>query len=94
LQYRLPGEEDHIVGAPVSTPDGRIVFARQGYADSDAGLVVLQIELEAPESGKSSDSSAAGYNLPTSREATAQPDEGARAVAADPGRMRLGEDEN
>jgi len=63
--YKLQVDDEHFVGPAVSTPDGRIVLARQGYAPSDAGLVVLEIGFRPSGAGEPVEIPASGYNLPT-----------------------------
>jgi hypothetical protein len=47
--FTLPEDEGWLVGAPLLTPDGKIVIARQKYAPSDASLMVFHIvELSDP----------------------------------------------
>lgn len=41
--YALPEDGGTLVGAPVVTPDGRIVVARQKYTPSDASLMVFNL---------------------------------------------------
>jgi len=66
--YRLPREDERFVGPAVSTPDGRIVLARQGYSPSDAGLVVLEIGRRPQETAQPGAIPVTGYNPPTSDE--------------------------
>jgi len=58
--FTLSEREGKLVGAPVATPDGRIVVARQKYAASEASLMVLMLEPpdeppEAPQPDAASD---------------------------------------
>jgi hypothetical protein len=47
--FTLPEDEGWLVGAPLLTPDGKIVIARQKYAPGDASLLVFHIvELSEP----------------------------------------------
>jgi hypothetical protein len=47
--FTLPEDEGWLVGAPLLTPDGKIVIARQKYAPGDASLMVFHIvELSEP----------------------------------------------
>ena len=41
--YELPDDGGTLVGAPVVTPDGRIVVARQKYTPEDASLMVFRL---------------------------------------------------
>jgi len=68
-RYPLAAHSDKIVGAPLATPDGLIILARQGYTDQDAGLIVLKILELGPNSVPTAEIAATGYNRPTSDEA-------------------------
>ena len=48
--FSLTETGSKLVGAPLSTPDGKIVAATQKYAPSDASLVVLRLDPVAPSS--------------------------------------------
>jgi len=54
---KLASGEGKLVSVPVTTPDGRIVVARQSYAEADASLLVYRlippIVIEAPSPGES-----------------------------------------
>ncbi len=65
LHYRVQHEDDRFVGAAVATPDGKIVLARQGYAEEDAGLLVLEVAYRAPEPAEPGEIPPTGYNPPT-----------------------------
>lgn len=43
-QLQFGATNGKIVNVPLATPDGRLVLARQGYADSDAKLLVYRLE--------------------------------------------------
>jgi hypothetical protein len=68
FRYTLQGADEHFVGPAVRVPDGRIVLARQGYAPGDAGLVVLEITFQAPDTAEPVEIPVTGYNLPASDE--------------------------
>ena len=40
---KLRAGEGEIVSVPLATPDGRVVLARQGYADADAALLIYRL---------------------------------------------------
>lgn len=55
---KLASGEGKIVSVPVTTGDGRVVTARQGYAEADAALAVYRLvepRIEAPETGDADD---------------------------------------
>jgi hypothetical protein len=45
----LGAERNRLVGVPVVTPEGRIVVARQGYAEADAALLFYELAAPRPE---------------------------------------------
>lgn len=62
LRYRLAGEGDKVVGEPLTTPEGYVILARQGYTDNDAGLIVLKLVHPAQDSDPGSEPQPTGYN--------------------------------
>jgi len=68
LRYRLAGEGDKLVGAALTTPDGHVILAWQGYTPDDAGLIVLKLVHPRLNADPESESSPPGYNPPTSDE--------------------------
>jgi len=68
LRYHMAGEGDQMVGAPLTTPDGHVILARQGYTDGDAGLIVLKLVHPGGNSAPRSESPPTSYNPPTSDE--------------------------
>ena len=48
--YSLTEAGSKLVGAPLATPDGRIVAATQKYAPEEASLVVLRLDPVPPSS--------------------------------------------
>jgi hypothetical protein len=82
LRYRLSGEGDTLVGAPLSTADGHVLLARQGYSGEDATLIVLKLEAKEANPAIGDESAPKGYNPPTSNEAV--PGEPAADQRADP----------
>jgi hypothetical protein len=68
LRYRLAGDGDEVVGGPLSTHDGFVILARQGYTDEDAGLIVLKLAQTATDPAPETGSGPTSYNLSTSDE--------------------------
>lgn len=89
LRYRLASEGDEVVGAPLTTPDGHVILARQGYSEADAGLIVLKLATVAPDPASEGESDPTSYNPPTSDEvAPGEPASDPRAVPPAPGAAR------
>ena len=87
LRYRLAGEGDKVVGEPLTTPEGYVILARQGYSEDDAGLIVLKLVHPARESDPGSESPTTGYNLPASDDVVpVEPAAGQRTDPTAPGR--------
>ncbi len=55
-RYRMQKEGDHLVGAALSTPDGYVVLARQGYTPEDASLIVLKVLQNSTKPGATGES--------------------------------------
>ena len=90
LRYRLAGEDDKLVGAPLTTPDGHVILARQGYTEEDAGLIVLKLAHSGPKADSGADSAATSYNPPTSKEvAPGEPASDQRADSQAPGAAKM-----
>ena len=87
LRYRLAGEGDKVVGEPLTTPEGYVILARQGYTEDDAGLIVLKLVHPAQESDPGSESPTTGYNHPASDDVVpVEPAAGQRTDPTAPGR--------
>ena len=90
LRYRLTSEGDELVGAPLTTPDGHVILARQGYTDDDAGLIVLKLLHPGGNSDAGSESAPTSYNPETSNEvAPVEPAHDQRADPTAPGAIRM-----
>jgi hypothetical protein len=86
LRYRLASEGEQIVGSPVTTPDGHVILARQGYAAGDAGIIVLKLVQADPDPAPGAESVPPSYNPSTSDEAApGEPASDPRAVPPAPG---------
>jgi hypothetical protein len=84
IRYKLPGEEDRILGPVYSDEMGRIWVLRQGYRASDLSLIQIRlVEIES-ETGKKDETSEKGYNSPVSTLDTAS--ETSRPVETPPDR--------
>ena len=82
LHYRLADEGDKVVGDPLTTPEGYVILARQGYTEDDAGLIVLKL-VHAPRNlDPGHESPPTSYNPPTSDQVV--PVEPAADQGADP----------
>ena len=66
LRYKLPGEEDRILGPAYSDENGRIWLLRQGYRASDLSLIEIALSEVGSETGGKDETSEKGYNSPVS----------------------------
>jgi hypothetical protein len=67
-EHRLEEAEGELVSAPLTTPDDRVVVARQSYARAEASLLVFQLE---PQLDEAPSGEALPYNGSARRSARA-----------------------